>query len=109
MESIVKACVDCPSKSGIPIPLEEDRRIFTPLARSSYKWSSAYKKRPAVERVNNRVDNVFCFENHFIRGLAKMKLRMGLAMCVMLALALGRMKQNQNQNKLMSSDLCQSA
>jgi hypothetical protein len=26
-----------------------------------------------LERINNRIDNSFCFENHFIRGIAKMK------------------------------------
>lgn len=92
---------NCPAKSGVRIPLEVDRRIFVPLARSSYKFRREYKKRTAVERVNSRIDNVFCFENHFIKGLAKMKLKVGLA------LALGRI--TQNQNKLMSSDLCQSA
>ena len=29
----------------VRIPLEKDRRIFTPIARSSYAWSRAYKRR----------------------------------------------------------------
>ena len=79
----------------IRIPLEEDRRIFTPLARSSYRWKSIYKKRTAVERVNSRLDVSFGFEQHYIRGLKKMKLRCSLAMCIMLAMALGRVKEKQ--------------
>jgi len=38
------------------VSLEMDRRIFTPIARSSYAWEREYKKRTAVERVNSRFD-----------------------------------------------------
>ena len=69
--------------------------MFTPLARSSYRWASIYKMRTAVERVNSRIDNVFGFEKHYIRGQQKMKLRVSLALCVMLAMALGRIKEKQ--------------
>lgn len=91
----------CPVAGGIRISLEENRRIFTPLARSSYKWKTYYKKRTAVERVNSRLDVSFGFENHFIRGLDKMKVRCGIALCVMLAMALGRIRQNE-QDKMRS-------
>ena len=36
------------------ININENRRIFPPIARSSYKWKSIYKKRTSVERVNGR-------------------------------------------------------
>ena len=75
--------------------MELDRRVFTPMARSSYVWQRTYKKRTAVERVNSRLDVSFGFERHFIRGLAKMRLRCGLALIVMLAMALGRVKEKQ--------------
>nr|WP_272437543.1 hypothetical protein [Terrihalobacillus insolitus] len=75
--------------------MSEDRRIFTPIDRSSYKWEKEYDKRTAVERVNSRLDVSFGFELHTIRGMAEMKLRCGLALCVMLAMALGRIKENQ--------------
>lgn len=88
-------CSKCPVKKAVRIPLAEDRRIFTPLARSSFQWKSIYKKRTSVERVNSRLDVSFGFEEHFIRGLTKMKLRCSLALCVMLAMALGRIKENQ--------------
>ena len=44
-----------------------------------------------------RLDVSFGFENHYIRGLKKMKLRCGLAMIVMLGMALGRVKEKQRE------------
>ena len=90
-----KGQAQCPVAQGIRIPLSEDRRIFTPIDRASYKWEKEYDKRTAVERVNSRLDVSFGFELHTIRGMAKMKMRCGLALCVMLAMALGRIKENQ--------------
>jgi len=85
----------CEVKSAVRIPLSEDRRIFTPVARSAYKWQRLYNQRGAVERVNSRLDVSYGFERHFIRGLAKMRLRVGLALSVMLAMALGRVRENR--------------
>lgn len=79
------------------VSLEIDRRIFTPVARSSYAWEREYKKRTAVERVNSRVDVSFGFEKHFIRGQKKMEIRVGLALCVMLAMAVGRIKEGRQE------------
>jgi len=92
----------CPFfNKSIRIPVEEDHRVFTPVARSSYKWKTLYNKRSSVERVNSRLDVSFGFEKHYIRGLKKMKLRCGLALCVMLSMALGRIRQ-KNQNLMRS-------
>lgn len=88
----------CPITQGIRIPLAENRRVFTPIDRASYKWEKEYNKRSSVERVNGRLDVSFGFEIHTIRGMAKMKMRCGLALCVMLAMALGRIKENQAEN-----------
>jgi hypothetical protein len=85
----------CPLGAAIRIPLAEDRRVFTPLARSSYAWDRRYKQRTAVERVNSRLDVSFGFERHFIRGQQKMKLQGTLALSVMLAMALGRVQEKQ--------------
>lgn len=85
----------CPVAKNLRISLEEDRRVFTPLARSSYKWKKLYNKRSSVERVNSRIETAYCFESHYIRGLAKMKVRCGLSLCVMLAIALGRARAQQ--------------
>jgi len=86
---------ECAARTGVRIPLELDRRIFTPMARTSYTWQRTYKKRTAAERVNSRLDVSYGFERHFIRGLAKMRVRCGLALIVMLATALGRVKEKR--------------
>ena len=88
-------CADCPVKHSIRINIGTNRRVFTPVARSSYKWAALYKNRTAVERVHSRLDVSFGFEEHYIRGMKKMELRCGIALCVMLAMALGRARQRQ--------------
>jgi len=92
-----KGAAQCPVRKGVRIAMEENRRIFTPVARSSYKWKAIYNKRSSVERVNSRIETSFGFERHFIRGMTKMKVRCSLALCVMLAMALGRAKQNMQE------------
>ncbi len=81
----------------VRVPLEINRRLWTPIARSSYKWERLYDSRTAVERINSRLDGSFMFEHHFIRGQAKMKMRMGLALLVMVCMALARMRMNQKE------------
>lgn len=77
------------------IPIETDRRLFTPVARDSAAWARGYARRTAVERVNSRLDRVLGFEQHTIRGLQKMAARVGLALVVLLAMALGRIRAGQ--------------
>ena len=69
-----------------------DRRIFVPTPHGSPAWQRGYNRRSAMERINSRIDNDFCFEKHYIRGKAKMETRMGLAVAVMMAMALGHVK-----------------
>ncbi len=71
----------------VRVPLDRDRRLFMPAHRHSRTFRAAYKKRASVERVNSRMDQVYGYERHFIRGLAKMQLRVSLTMIVMLATA----------------------
>ena len=85
----------CSISDSIRIKANPDQRVFTPIARSSYRWKEIYKKRSSVERVNSRLDESFCFEKHFIRGMKKMKLRCSLALIVMLTMAYGRVKEKQ--------------
>jgi len=85
----------CSISDNVRININSNPRIFTPVARSSYKWKEIYKKRSSVERVNSRMDESFGFEKHFIRGAAKMKLRCGLALVVMLGMAYGRVREKQ--------------
>ncbi len=77
------------------IKRSEDIRIFSKIARDSYKWKREYKKRTAVERVNGRLDRDFKFENHTIRGLKKMKLFVDISILIMLAFAKGKIKNNK--------------
>jgi len=79
----------------VRVPLELDRRIFTPVARHTDKWQKAYARRSSVERVNSRIDQVLGFEHHTIRGKAKMEMRVSLALVIMLSMALGRIRIGQ--------------
>jgi hypothetical protein len=88
----------------VRIPLARNRRIFTPIARSSYRWKHCYAKRTAVERINSRIDVSFGFEQHTTRGLAKMTLKVDLAMVVMLAMAVGSILSGQKERM---RSLCQ--
>ena len=89
-------CVSkCPLRTGVRIPLDENRRVFTPVARSSYKWKKIYNKRSSVERINSRIHTSFGFERHYIRGYEKMKTRCCLSLCVMLTIAYGRALENK--------------
>jgi len=79
----------------VRVPLQTDRRLFFPAYRHSRTFRNGYKKRAAVERVFSRVDQVYGFERHTIRGLAKMRMRVGLALVVMLATAVAWIRVGQ--------------
>jgi hypothetical protein len=81
----------------VRVPLSLDRRIFLPMPRHSRGFEHAYKKRTAIERVNSRIDQVYGFERHFIRGMENMKLRVGLALLVMLATAVAWIEAGKAQ------------
>ena len=82
----------------VRVPLERDRRLFMPTHRHSRNFEQGYNKRNAVERVNSRIDQVYGFEHHYIRGLKKMKLRMSLALIVMLATAVAWVEAGRKEN-----------
>ena len=77
----------CTLPKTIRVPLETDRRIFTQIGRTTYKWDRLYATRTAVERVNSRLDVSFGFEIRRVRGIKKMNLMSVLAFSVMNALA----------------------
>ena len=81
----------------VRIPIDRDRRMFTPVARDSAAWERGYDRRTAVERVNSRIDRVLGFEQHTIRGLKKMEARVGIALVVLLSMALGRIQAGQRE------------
>lgn len=85
----------CTIPEQVRIPLSEDRRIFSPVARDSQKWEILYKGRTAVERVNSRIDTMFGFEQHTIRGQKKMHVRVSIALILMLAFAVGKIQQQK--------------
>ena len=88
---------ECKLRSSIRVKRSLDYRVFTQIPRSTAGWKRMYKMRTAVERVNSRLDVSFGFEQHFIRGLAKMKLRLSLAMIIMLAMAVGHIKAGKSE------------
>ena len=77
------------------IPLDEDRRIFLPIARDSEKFKRLYKMRTEVERLNGRLDRDYMFNDHFIRGKKKMDMMLTLSFIVMMAMAKGHIKNKQ--------------
>jgi hypothetical protein len=85
----------CKIPKNIRIPLSHDPRIFTSVSRSSYKWKRLYNSRSAIERVNSRIDNMFGFEKHTIRGQKKMSFRITIAFILMLAFAVGKIQENK--------------
>lgn len=89
----------------VRVPLARDRRLFLPLHRHSLGFERGYKKRTAIERVNSRIDQVYGFERHFIRGKAKLRLRLGLGLLVMLGTALAwvEMKRPENLRSLVKA------
>jgi hypothetical protein len=85
----------CKYSKGLRIKMDINRRLFTPLPRSSYKWKDKYDLRTSIERLNSRIDEFFGFEKHYYRGLKKIKLRLNLSFITMLSMAIGRIKQKQ--------------
>ena len=79
----------------VRVPIDKDRRIFMPTPHGTKSWEQAYNRRSSLERINNRIDNSFGFEVHFIRSKAKMKTRVGLALAVMMAMALGHVREQR--------------
>ncbi len=83
-----KGCEECPVKTKVRIKRSINPRIFTEVARNAYKWKKMYNKRVALERINGRLDNGYEFENHTIRGKAKMEVEIHIAMSIMMTIAL---------------------
>jgi hypothetical protein len=91
----------CTRVKNIRVPLSTDERIFTQIARPSYKWKQHYNKRTSVERVFSRLDVSFGFEEKKLRGKIRMRLLGSMALIVMNAMAVGRI--NEKTPELMRS------
>ena len=85
----------------IRVPLDSDRRRFMPTPHGSLTWKREYNARAALERINSRIDQGYGFENHYIRGLAKMTMKVNLSMAVMMALALASLDQPTRMRSLL--------
>ena len=83
-----KGCEECPVKTKVRIKRNINPRVFTKVARNTYKWKKMYNKRVALERINGRLDNGYEFENHTIRGKSKMEVEVHIAMSIMMTIAL---------------------
>jgi len=85
----------CKLAKTVRVKLETDRRIFTQIGRTTYKWDRLYAGRTAVERVNSRLDVSFGFEERRVRGIKKMKMMSALAFSIMNALAVYSITQGK--------------
>ena len=77
------------------IYISHDERVFLPIARDSEKFRKMYNGRTAVERLNGRLDRDYMFEDHGIRGLAKMTLMVSLSIIIMNGMAIGKIKSGK--------------
>lgn len=75
--------------------IKDNPRMFNEVARDSLKFQREYDRRTSVERYHSRLDQDFGFENHTIRGLAKMKMMTTIADIIMLAVALAHHERGE--------------
>lgn len=80
------------------IKRKENLRIFPKISRTSMKYKRIYKRRTAVERMNGRLDRDYLFENHTIRGLAKMTLYVNMSFIISLGFAKGKILAETKEN-----------
>lgn len=92
-----KGCEECPVKTKVRIKRNINPRVFTKVARNTYKWKKMYNKRVALERINGRLDNGYEFENHTIRGKSKMEVEVHISMSIMMTIALVNAKLGKEE------------
>lgn len=80
------------------IRCKEERRIFTPVARNSYKWKRLYKKRTGVERINGRIDRDYKFERHSIRGLKKMTVFLTVTFLIYITMVKAKIEAGEKEH-----------
>ncbi len=83
---------DCIGKKGIRIPLKQDRRLFTPLARSYYQWSKIY------ESWDSQYSSEFFHQMFMERSYLRRKnanLEYILSHCFLLSLILSILKEGK--------------
>jgi len=63
----------------VRVEMKTDFRRFAPVYPRSKKWKRLYNGRPAAERVNSYIKEVLHLEDHCLRGLKAISLRVLLA------------------------------
>jgi len=76
----------CQAKTGARVPLALDRRVFTPVARSSYKWGFLYKTLEKTVNFNHHITSVL--KDYRLRDKEKLQLLCSLTTSLLLSLFL---------------------
>ena len=76
----------------------EDIWIFSKVSQQSHKFEWLYNKRSAIERINDRLDRDFMFENHTIRGLEKVTLYVTMACLCILGFTYSKVKKQETEH-----------
>ena len=82
---ICKGAKNCTAKKGVRIPLSTNQRLFTPVARSSYKWHGLLSHLKKQEYYCSYLKETLLPKLPFARGLDKLTLYMHLANLTLLA------------------------
>ena len=81
-------CSKGPYGRVVRVPIDKDRRRFVPLPRTQLKAQKIYAYRSASERFFSRLKAGHGFKGHYVRGLAKMEIKVGISLLVVLASAI---------------------
>lgn len=76
----------------------EDIRIFPKVSQQSHKFERLYNKRSAIERINDRLDRDFMFENYTMRGLEKVTLYVTMACLGTLGFAYSKVQKQETEH-----------
>ncbi len=80
---------------SVRVPLQFDRRLFTPTPRCSSTWRRWYARRSATERINARLGGICGLDRRHTRGLAQTALQVLLATVIQQAVALSAFRHGQ--------------
>ncbi len=80
---VCKGHARCSAKRGVRIPLSTNRRLFTPVARSSYKWHNLQTHLARKSTYEDYIKEALLPKLPFARGLDKLSLFCHLANLVL--------------------------
>ena len=93
----------CPVKMMWVKPVHDYRRFGYRIKRGTEEFTSIYRKRVAVERVNSRLKDKRRLDSHCLRGLQKLNLHCTLSVMAMNAMALAKVQSGQLNEVRVSS------